>query len=206
MTLINFVFFLCKNLMLILVNTLNISQLLPLFNFDHLKIANCSLSFTLWGYFGKALCIRSCHENLILTIKSWDCIIQWQTSMAYKEIHRELISQSNLLNEISLNKTSMKHIVDTSAIRRVVCDELVMSFNKLTKCHPEKFTPANISYCKAYLNYMLTVLICNLKFYDEVRINVAMTIQFMVIPKKGKTDCRNCERMERGKLNTDTSV
>ena len=84
--------------------------------------------------------------------------------MAYKEIHRELISQSNLLNETSLNKTSMKHIVGTSAIRRVVCDELVMSFNKLTKCHPEKFTPANISYCKAHLNYMLTVLICNLKF------------------------------------------
>ena len=50
-----------------------------------------------------------------------------------------------------------------------------MSFKKLTKCHPEKFTPANINHCRAFLNYMSTVPIGNLKFYDEARINVAMT-------------------------------
>ena len=100
----------------------------------------------------------------------------------------------------------MKHIVDTSAIRRVVCDELGMSFNKLTKCHPEKFTPANTSYYKAFLNYMSTVPICNLKFYDEVGTNMAMTNPVYGHTKKGRTDFQNCERMERGKLDTDTSV
>ena len=42
----------------------------PLFDVDHLKIANCSLPL---GNFGQALCIRSCHEGLILTRKSHNC-------------------------------------------------------------------------------------------------------------------------------------
>ena len=40
----------------------------PLFDVDHLKIANCSL-----GNFGQALCIRSWHEDLILIRKSHNC-------------------------------------------------------------------------------------------------------------------------------------
>ena len=42
----------------------NISQLLPLFDTDHLEIANCfnlSIVFHLLGDFGQALFIRSCH-------------------------------------------------------------------------------------------------------------------------------------------------
>ena len=93
-----------------------------------------------------------------------DHLIKWKPSTTYKEIHRELIAHSNLPNGTS-----------TSAIGRVVRGELGMSFKKLTKCHPEKFTPANINYCRAFLNYMSTVPIGNLKFYDEAGINVAMT-------------------------------
>ena len=55
----------------------------PLFDVDHLEIANCSnltIVFYPLGNFGQALCIRSCHEELILTRKShncaWNAIIQ----------------------------------------------------------------------------------------------------------------------------------
>ena len=75
MALISFLFFQCKTAFN--VNTChvisNISQLLPP---DHLKIANCSDLTTVFyplGDFGQALCIRSCHEDLILTRKSHDC-------------------------------------------------------------------------------------------------------------------------------------
>ena len=48
----------------------------PLFDVDHLKIANCSnltIVFYQLGNFGQALCIRSYHEDLILTWKSHNC-------------------------------------------------------------------------------------------------------------------------------------
>ena len=48
----------------------------PLFDVDHLKIANCSnliIVFYTLGNFEQALCIRSCHEDLILTRKSHNC-------------------------------------------------------------------------------------------------------------------------------------
>ena len=54
----------------------NISQLLPLFDLDRLEIANCSnltIVFYTLGNFGQALCIRSCHEDLIMTRKSHNC-------------------------------------------------------------------------------------------------------------------------------------
>ena len=47
-----------------------------LFDVDYLKIANCSnltIVFYPLGNFGHALCIRSCHEDLILTRKSHNC-------------------------------------------------------------------------------------------------------------------------------------
>ena len=48
----------------------------PLFDVDHLEIANCSnltIVFFPLGNFGQSLCIRSCHEDLILTRKSHNC-------------------------------------------------------------------------------------------------------------------------------------
>ena len=54
----------------------NISQLLPLFDVDHLEIANCSNLTTVFHplcNFGQVLCIRSCHEDMILTKKSHNC-------------------------------------------------------------------------------------------------------------------------------------
>ena len=75
MALISFLFFQCKTAFN--VNTChvlsNISQLL---HPDHLKITNCPNLTTVFyplGNFGQALCIRSCHEDLILTRKSHNC-------------------------------------------------------------------------------------------------------------------------------------
>ena len=48
----------------------------PLFDVDHLEIANCSnltIVFYPLGNFGQVLCIRSCHEDLILTRKNHNC-------------------------------------------------------------------------------------------------------------------------------------
>ena len=48
----------------------------PLFDVHYLEIANCpnlTIVFYPWGNFGQALCIRSCHEDLILTRKSHNC-------------------------------------------------------------------------------------------------------------------------------------
>ena len=79
MELISFLFFQCKTAFN--VNTCNvisnISQLLPPVRFDHLEIAYCSnliIVFYPFGTFGQASCIRSCHEDLILTRKSHNCI------------------------------------------------------------------------------------------------------------------------------------
>ena len=78
MGLISFLFFQCKTAFYI--NTCNvisnISQLLPLFDADHLEIANCFNLATVFyplENFGQALCIRLCHEDLILTRKSHNC-------------------------------------------------------------------------------------------------------------------------------------
>ena len=48
----------------------------PLFDVDHLKIANCfnlTIVFYPLGNFGQALLVRSCHEDVILTRKSHNC-------------------------------------------------------------------------------------------------------------------------------------
>ena len=59
-----------------------------------------------------------------------------------------------------------------SAVGRDVLDDLGMLFKKLTRCHTQKFTPANINYCRFFLIVMSTVSIGNLKFYDKTGINV----------------------------------
>ena len=71
----NFLFFQCKTAFN--VNTCHvISNISQLFDVDHLEIANCSNLTTVvypLGDFGQALCIRSCHEDLILTRASHNC-------------------------------------------------------------------------------------------------------------------------------------
>ena len=70
----------------------------PLFDVDHLEIVNCSNLTTTVFYpldnFGQALCIRSCHEDLILTRKShnWAGIafIQEDSAVGSKLIEQTL--------------------------------------------------------------------------------------------------------------------
>ena len=72
----------------------------PLFDADHLEIANCSnltIVFYLLGNFGQALqCIRSCHEDLILTRKSHNCagiaFIQGNSADGSKLIEQTLLA------------------------------------------------------------------------------------------------------------------
>ena len=75
----------------------NISQLLPLFDVGHLEIAKCSnltIVFYPLSNFGQALCVRSCHEDLILTRKSHNCaritLIQVDSVGASKLIEQTL--------------------------------------------------------------------------------------------------------------------
>ena len=82
MGLISFLSFQCKtafnvNTCHVISNMTNILQLLPLFDVDHLEIANCSdltIVFYPLGNRGQALCIRSCYEDLNLTRNSNNCI------------------------------------------------------------------------------------------------------------------------------------
>ena len=80
------------------------SQLLPfsLFDVDHLEIANYSnltIVFYPLANFGQALCIRSCHEDLILTRKSYNCagiaFIQRDSADGSKLIEQTLLHDGN---------------------------------------------------------------------------------------------------------------
>ena len=78
----------------------NISQLFPLFDVDHLETANCynlTIVFYPLGSFGQALCIRSCHEDLIVTRKSNNCaeiaFIQGDSAGGSKLSEQTLIAQ-----------------------------------------------------------------------------------------------------------------
>ena len=69
----------------------------PLFDVGHLEIANCSnftIVFYLQGNFGQSLCIRSCHEDLILKGKGHNCagiaIIQGDSAGGSKLIEQTL--------------------------------------------------------------------------------------------------------------------
>ena len=77
----------------------------PLFDVDHLKIANCcnlTIVFNPMGNFGQALCIRSCHEDLILTRKSHNCsgiaFIQGDSADGSKLIEQTLMTFLGLHN------------------------------------------------------------------------------------------------------------
>ena len=66
-----------------------------------LEIANCSnltIVFYLLGNFGQGLCIRSCHEDVILTRKShnwsWIAFIQGESAGGSKLIEQTLLNIS----------------------------------------------------------------------------------------------------------------
>ena len=68
----------------------------PLFDVDHLKIASKLLIvFYPLGNFGQALCIRSCHEGLVMTRKSHNCsgiaFIQGDSAGGSKLIEQTII-------------------------------------------------------------------------------------------------------------------
>ena len=71
----------------------------PLFDVDHLKLANCSnltIVFYPLGNFGQALLIRSCHEDVILTRKNHNCsgigFIQGDSAGGSKMIEQTIVS------------------------------------------------------------------------------------------------------------------
>ena len=85
--------------------TRDLSQLLPLFDVDHLEIvyySNLTIVFYSLGNFGQVLCIRLCHEDLILTRKSHNCaeivFIQSDSAGGSKLIEQTLPRLPNKLN------------------------------------------------------------------------------------------------------------
>ena len=85
----------------------------PLFDVDH-QIANCSdlaIVFYPLDYFGQALCIRSCHEDLILTRKSHNCsgivFIQGESAGGSKLIEQTIRDISEF---ISSNRFSLQQM------------------------------------------------------------------------------------------------
>ena len=80
MGLISFLFFQGKTAFNVntchVISNITFNSCFPLFDVDHLEIANCynlTIVFYPLANFGQALCIRSCHEDLILTRKSHNC-------------------------------------------------------------------------------------------------------------------------------------
>ena len=89
MGLISFLFFQCKTAFN--VNTSQTSHsCFPLFNVDHLEVALTIVFYPL-GNFGQALCIRSCHEDLISTRKSGIAFIQGDSAGGSKLVEQTLI-------------------------------------------------------------------------------------------------------------------
>ena len=58
------------------------------------------------------------------------------------------------------------------AVGKVVVNKLGMSYKKLTRCSSNKFTADNIRYCQFFVNYMSGIKAENIKFFDEVGINL----------------------------------
>ena len=50
-----------------------------------------------------------------------------------------------------------------------------MTYKRLTKAKAEKFTPQNIAYCQAFLNYMVTVPKHKVKFFDEAGLDLSVS-------------------------------
>ena len=51
--------------------------------------------------------------------------------------------------------------------------QLGLTFKRLTKVKPEKFTDANIVYCQQFPNYMSTVSMRKVKMFDEAGIDLS---------------------------------
>ena len=47
-----------------------------------------------------------------------------------------------------------------------------MTYKRLIKTKAEKFTPQDIAYCQAFLDYMATVPKHKIKFFDEAGLNL----------------------------------
>ena len=98
----------------------------PLFH-DHLEIANCSIVFYPLGNFGQALCIRSCHEDLILTRKSHNCVgiafIQGDSAGVLKLIEQTLI-QKYLLHLTGLTAFKQTSNPPSKALHDIVIQRL----------------------------------------------------------------------------------
>ena len=78
------------------------------------------------------------------------------------------MSYANILKVIeqTANKTSKL------AVGRVVVNKLGMSYKKLTRCASNKFTTDNIRCSQFFVNYMSGLKTENIKFFDEVGINL----------------------------------
>ena len=79
----------------------NFSQLLPLFDIDHLEIKNYSnlnIVFYFLGDFGQVLLTRPCHEDVIMIRKSFNCtgidIVQGDYAGGSKLIEQVLLNLS----------------------------------------------------------------------------------------------------------------
>ena len=84
--------------------------------------------------------------------------------------HLKQVRPSISYNEIYIQVTQFCHLqagTSRSAIGRTIRDDLQMTYKRLTKAKAEKFTPQNIAYCQAFLDYMVTVPKHKVEFFDE---------------------------------------
>ena len=89
--------------------------------------------------------------------------------------HLKQVKPSISYNEIYNQVTQFCHLpsgTSRSAIGRAVRDDLQMTYKRLTKAKAEKFTPQNIAYCQAFLDYMATVPKHKVKFFDEAGLDL----------------------------------
>ena len=128
MRLISFLFIQCKTAFN--VNTYhvisNIAQLVPLFDVDHLEIANCfnlTIVFYPFANFGQTLCIRSRHGDQILTRKSHNCagiaLIQGTSAGGSKFIQQTLQYSMNWKSSMQCSPYCQK-IFETPCIKLMI--------------------------------------------------------------------------------------
>ena len=113
MGLISFFSFSTKLLLMLILATLSQTchSGFPLFDVDHLEIANCSnltIVYYPLGNFGQAFCRRLCHEDLILTRKSHNCagmaFIQRDTAGGSKLIEQTFIWSQKVWDGFSMTR------------------------------------------------------------------------------------------------------
>lgn len=85
-------------------------------------------------------------------------------SMTFGELLREI-------NEYCYIPGDINKVTVNRAVRKSMKDE---QWSRKKMCRPaaEKFTPANIAYCQAYVNYISTIDPYKIKFFDETGIKL----------------------------------